>query len=220
MRRKESPAPVRGRASLAERYGLEGEPDLAGFDDTRRRLDAFIAGTGHLDLGERAPSVHTADADEHPLADEKARDMVRMLTSIPSVYAAINEGRFEDARRLVDETCGPHAGTVFRPDIMIRAGRLDEALSLCDDRMAYEPGEYLIYAKVLRELGRMQSGGPGRRASGICPGSVLGATAGPTTRRSRRFGARRRRNSGPPGTRMRPTSPGRAGCTAALGMTA
>ena len=158
LRRKESPAPVRGRASLAERYGLEGEPDLARFDDMRRRLDAFIAGTGHLDLGERAPSVHTADADEHPLADEKARDMVRMLTSAPSVYAAINEGRFEDAQRLVDEACGPHAGTVLRLDIMIRAGRLDEALSLCDDRMAYEPSEYLIYAKagVLRELGRMR----------------------------------------------------------------
>ena len=62
LRRKEHSTPVRGRASLAERYDLEGEPDLAGFDDMRR-LDTFIAGTGHLDLGERAPSHRTADAD-------------------------------------------------------------------------------------------------------------------------------------------------------------
>ena len=62
LRRKEHSTPVRGRASLAERYGLEGEPDLAGFDDMRR-LDALIAGTGHLGLGERAPSHHTVDAD-------------------------------------------------------------------------------------------------------------------------------------------------------------
>ena len=157
LRRKESSPPVRGKASLAERYNLEGEPDLAGFDGMRR-LDASLAGTGHLYLGERAPSVHTADADEHPTVDEDGRDMARLLTSATPAYAAINEGRFEDARRLVDEACGPRAGAVFRLEIMIRAGRLGEALSLCDDQMAYEPNRHLIYAKaeVLRELGRMQ----------------------------------------------------------------
>ena len=63
LRRKEHSTPVRGKASLAERYGLEGEPDLAGFYDMRRRLDAFIAGTGRLDSGVLAPSHRTADAD-------------------------------------------------------------------------------------------------------------------------------------------------------------
>ena len=158
LRRKESPTPVRGRASLAERYNLEGEPDLARFDDTRRRLDAFIASTNRLDPGVLAPSPHTADTDEHPLADEGDPGMARMLASVPLMWIAINEGRFEDAQRFVDEACGPHAGAVFRLEIMIRAGRLAEALSLCDDQMASEPNKHLIYAKaeVLRELGRMQ----------------------------------------------------------------
>ena len=164
QQRKERSSRVRGNAGLADLHGLEGEPDLARSDDIRRRLDMLAAGTGHLGpaRGDRAPSPPDGDdAGDHPPADEGDFTVARMLASIPLVSDAINEGRFEDARRFVDEFWEPshHMGVFFRLDIMIRAGRLEEALSLCDDQMASDPRDFLIYTKadVLRELGRMQA---------------------------------------------------------------
>ena len=82
-----------------------------------------------------------------------------MLVS-PPIWDAIRYGRFEEALRLVDEAGGPRTciGAIHSLDILIRAGRLEEALTMCDDRLAAEPHEYLTCrkAEVLRELGRTQ----------------------------------------------------------------
>ena len=166
------PEPVRGRirsrsgASLAEEFGMSGEPDIHKHDKMKEFIDSIHAAMDRRDFdrNEFIHSLRSSGVEEGAIGLVSGvmnlHDDDQMSTHM-SATQAIHAGRFKHAIKMVEEFERQSGRVDFlsRCDILVNTGRLEEALALCDrelDSSPHRSGVHYHKFEVLRELGRVQ----------------------------------------------------------------
>ena len=152
-------------ARLVKRFGMKGEPDMSKSENIRKLLDMIEEDVGKpgFDLDDYVRSLRAMGYGKDVAMLVEGMINIKNeppFTEMVRIQEAINESRFDDAQRLIDEAeqAGSTAGRMSRITVLIQTGRLEEALALCDGELASEPSTVVIHTKaeVLREMGRMQ----------------------------------------------------------------
>ena len=151
---------------LAERFGLKGEPDrdkAKGLRDLINQLrrdtmrpdfdrDAYVRGM--LEQGAPKELVMLVDGMVHLSKDKE-------MSASVAVLSAINVGNLGEAKRLIEEAERLHGCdmSMHRYEILDCEGKLEEALTLCEDNIVGDKGEMRwIDAKagILNQMGRAE----------------------------------------------------------------
>ena len=156
---------ISGNAGLAERFGMEGEPDLHKHD----KLTNFVKGIKQamdqkgFDKNRYISSLRASGIGEEAIGlaqgiiEVSADDKISRYTAI---LDTMNRGRYEEALEMIEEFERRYCvfGFTSRYSALMNLGRLKEALSLCDGVLDSEPTPYAVCCKsdILRELGRVQ----------------------------------------------------------------